>query len=171
LVLPEDADSPPFVFGEGLVGFAVNHSLSVDGAGNGAGHYTLLRSWLPRKQATQYHTRAFAIFLTCCCTSYPCNDPVCFLKMLPLIPFYAELLGAFWELFGSFRDFLESVQELSGGPWKPKSCQNQLGRKGGALTQKQFPQTRKALKRPFLEQTFQTRPVQSTDPGFRAISF
>ena len=56
LVLPEDADSPPYVFGEGPVGFAVNYGLSLDGAGSGAGHYTLLRSWLPRKQATQYHT-------------------------------------------------------------------------------------------------------------------
>jgi len=37
-------------------GFAVNYGLSLDGAGSGAGHYTLLRSWLPRKQATQCHT-------------------------------------------------------------------------------------------------------------------
>ncbi|CAE7173232.1 unnamed protein product, partial [Symbiodinium necroappetens] len=47
LVTPTDPQAFPVMHGQGPVGFEVEHCLSVDGAGHGAGHFELLRSWLP----------------------------------------------------------------------------------------------------------------------------
>ena len=48
LVMPTDKDAFPVVHGDGPIGFEVGHCLSFDGAGHGAAHFELLRSWLPR---------------------------------------------------------------------------------------------------------------------------
>lgn len=47
LILPSDPDAFPVIHGDGPVGFAVQHKMSLDGAGHGAGHFELLKSWLP----------------------------------------------------------------------------------------------------------------------------
>ena len=48
LVLPSDEDGVPFVYGDEPVGFEMRHCFSRDGAGAVAGHFELLRSWLPQ---------------------------------------------------------------------------------------------------------------------------
>lgn len=47
LILPSDPYAFPVIHGDGPLGFAVQHKMSVDGAGHGAGHFELLKSWLP----------------------------------------------------------------------------------------------------------------------------
>ena len=47
LVVPSDPNAFPIIHGDGPVGFAVAHRLSYDGAGAAAGHFELLKSWLP----------------------------------------------------------------------------------------------------------------------------
>ena len=42
-----DPQAFPVIHGQGPVGFEVEHCLNVDGAGHGAGHFELMRSWLP----------------------------------------------------------------------------------------------------------------------------
>ena len=47
LVTSTDPQAFPVIHGQGPVGFEVEHCLNVDGAGHGAGHFELIRSWLP----------------------------------------------------------------------------------------------------------------------------
>ena len=47
LVVPTDEHAFPVIHGQGPVGLAVRHVQSFDAAGAGAGHFELVKSWLP----------------------------------------------------------------------------------------------------------------------------